>query len=969
MKTSVLSLIFIIAVPLVVMNQNFSKNQLDFNNPPSWEWAHNIGGSGADIINGIVEDGNGNFFIAGSFSGTTEFEADTLTSIGFSDGFVAKLNSGLNVGWVKQISGSSVEGKAYVKAITIDNEGNLIVTGTFTSPTLTIGNITLTRYGATDVFIAKYDNLGNALWAENIEDLNSFAAANKVIADDQGNLYVRASSCSIYKFDSAGTFLFESWWVWESPNSAMLVSDFNILNSILFVTGSFWQSVSIGSSALTTPYHGICLARLNTSDGSYQDAELVATSSTPQSSRRPSVKSFQYDNTGNLYLSGYFYTELSCGSQSVTGSSSHYTTFIAKTTNSMCQWLQAAISSGANTANALVFDIDQNPVISGTTYGDLTFGGVPIEYADNGYSAEFNAGNGNVTWTSNHPNATAFTINPSGLYYSGGYLFNAFVRKCDLNGNLLSMKSFLSDSGSGTIQSIEADETGVYILGWVNCNSDFFGITHSEPKSELVIAKLNHSGTLIWHYFIENASPQNNSGGDALALDKVNDKLNFVANYNDMVIVGNQTFYSDGETRNFIAQYSTDGIFNWAYDLGVCYPNGLAVDNSGKVIISGTFNGTYQIGSYTLTSIDGSEDVFLAKFTSEGQVDWAQRAGGESTEYIGIISTDSQSNIYLTGEFTSANVDFDGQDFITLNDGDGHVLLTKYTPDGSVQWIKSHSGSTIQYEEYSSWPCAIKTDAAGNSYIHGWFGHSNTFGDITLTSPYGFNYFVAKFDGNGNVAWVKPILEKQYGYNYNEIDIDEEGNCYSSGQIRDTCYFGDIMVERQSGYNDLFVAKYSSLEGTLEWIKIIAGTTSLSNYVKGIAVYNKNSLYLGGDFYEIYNFDDIILDSHGGKNGFIGLLGQNIQAINDPDHPDPIKIYVFPNPASSSINLSIELPYTVYYGVEIFTLSGQKVYDRDFISGKGEQIINLSNLASGTYILKVKTGNLTDIRKFVIASH
>jgi hypothetical protein len=959
MKSSVLSLIFIFTVPVLAMNQNFFKNQLDYNNPPSFEWAKKIGGSGADIINGMTVDENGNFFIAGNFSGKTSFELSEITSVGLSDGFLAKLNSALHVEWIRQISGSSGDGKVFVKAIAIDNDDNLIIAGTFTSPTLIIGNITLYGSGTMDFFIAKYNNSGIPLWAENIEVLNTANVAGKIISDDPGNLYVRASSNTIYKFSPFGDFL------WESEN-VMLIGDFNIRNSILSIAGSFWQSITLGSSYLTTTAHGICMAQINTSDGFYQNAELLATSSATINYRQPVVKSFLYDNAGNLYLSGYFYNELSCGSFSITETALNYSSFIAKTTNANCQWLIATESYGTNYISAMALDSFQNPVITGSMSDDLTIGGIQLDYIYNGFSAELNAINGDISWAGSHPYAATMLINSSDIYYSGSYQFNGFIRRCNSNGNLISMKAFAGDSGSGNIQAIETDVTGVYILGSVNCVGDFFGITHAAAKSELAIAKLNHNGTMIWHHFVENAAPQNEAGGNALILDKVNSRLTFIASYNDTITIGNQTFYSSGETRNFIAQYSTEGDFRWAYDLGACYSSCVAADNAGNVIVSGIFTGTFQLEGYTLISVESSEDIFLLKFTSGGQLDWMQRAGGEDTEWEGLVSVDAQANIYLTGEFYSVNVDFNGQYPITLNDGDGHILITKYTPTGNVLWVKSYGGSTIEYEEYSSWPCAIKTDASGNSYIHGWFGLLNIFGNITLTSPYYNNYFVAKFDGNGDVIWVKPILESQYGFNYTEIDIDEDGNCYSSGQIRDTCYFGDIMVESQSGYNDLFMAKYSSANGTLEWIKTITGISSSQSWVYGVAVYNKNSLYMGGRFSDIYNFDNITLDSRGGTNGYIGLLGQNIQAIYDPDQPGLFNIHVYPNPASSIINLAFELPCPDHYRVEIYTLSGQMVYIRDFVSTLDEPTINLSNLASGTYIVKVKTGNLTEVRKLVL---
>jgi hypothetical protein len=66
--------------------------------------------------------------------------------------------------WAKSAGGINSEiGRSIAK----DAYGNVYVAGTFTSPTITFNTTTLTRisYGE-DIFVVKYDNNGNLLWAK-----------------------------------------------------------------------------------------------------------------------------------------------------------------------------------------------------------------------------------------------------------------------------------------------------------------------------------------------------------------------------------------------------------------------------------------------------------------------------------------------------------------------------------------------------------------------------------------------------------------------------------------------------------------------------------------------------------------------------------------------------------------------------------------------------------------------------------
>jgi len=76
----------------------------------NFKWAKRIGRFLTDHGTSIISDNFGNIFTTGSFSGTTDFNPDSLgtfylTASGTSDIFILKLDSLGNFVWVKQMGG------------------------------------------------------------------------------------------------------------------------------------------------------------------------------------------------------------------------------------------------------------------------------------------------------------------------------------------------------------------------------------------------------------------------------------------------------------------------------------------------------------------------------------------------------------------------------------------------------------------------------------------------------------------------------------------------------------------------------------------------------------------------------------------------------------------------------------------------------------------------------------------------
>ena len=414
-----------------------------------------------------------------------------------------------------------------------------------------------------------------------------------------------------------------------------------------------------------------------------------------------------------------------------------------------------------------------------------------------------------------------------------------------------------------------------------------------------------------------------------------------------------------GIRHALLVQLDADGSLNWGVDLGDSDATNLAVDGQGNVLVSGSFEDALDLGSGSLTDA-GFGDIYIAKYSADGLLQWNKRAGGEDTEYSCLVSVDGQSNIYFAIESYSVNVDFAGTPAVTLPEGAGQLLLGKLNPDGDLQWVKSHGGTNVPGEESSCFATAIKTDSAGNTYMMGLFGRSNFFGNLLLTSPYAVNNFVAKFGPAGEPLWAKPIRMRRFGINYNELDIDVAGNCYPTGSIRDTVHFDNgLTLARQGTISDGFVAKYANADGNLEWVKTIWGG---SIRPRGLAVYNEESLLLGGYFSGLLHYENETLDSRGGQNAFLGLLGPDIMVSADEPVDGLSMLRVYPNPSAGVFQLTTATPIPV--DLEVLDTKGTILFRRSAVLT--DQAIDLTALPAGVYFVKIMLAGRSEVKQVVI---
>ncbi len=166
-----------------------------FNSSGAVQWAHSIGSSSLAAVRELYDiavDNAGNAYITGYFNANMTFGTFTLTGTGVRNMFLAKYDNNGAFQWAKRVNGPSVVGSCDARGVTVDTQGDIIVTGFF-SGTITAETHTLTAsagLGApTDIFLMKYDPAGNLIWS-NKSGNNNPDFANDVITDNSDDIYI-----------------------------------------------------------------------------------------------------------------------------------------------------------------------------------------------------------------------------------------------------------------------------------------------------------------------------------------------------------------------------------------------------------------------------------------------------------------------------------------------------------------------------------------------------------------------------------------------------------------------------------------------------------------------------------------------------------------------------------------------------------------------------------------------------------
>lgn len=282
-----------------------------------------------------------------------------------------------------------------------------------------------------------------------------------------------------------------------------------------------------------------------------------------------------------------------------------------------------------------------------------------------------------------------------------------------------------------------------------------------------------------------------------------------------------------GDSDAFLAKVDSTGHFQWAISGQASAGHdaeayGVAADAAGNSYIVGEFSGTLTFNTTTLTSA-GARDIFVAKFNSAGQVQWARSYGGGGWDRGHAIALDGTGNVLIAGDFEQS---FNIGATPIGSAGQVDAFVAKLTSDGTPVWAVSGGGTGLECDFGF---CGVAADGVGNVYLAAYFEETASFGGKEVTAVGSYDLVVVKYDASGVAQWA--TSGGGPGEDYGQgIAVDNAGNVYLTGSFEGNATFGTTQIT-SAGSSDVIVARLSP-EGVFTWVKAGAG----SGYGEGFAI-------------------------------------------------------------------------------------------------------------------------------------
>lgn len=339
---------------------------------------------------------------------------------------------------------------------------------------------------------------------------------------------------------------------------------------------------------------------------------------------------------------------------------------------------------------------------------------------------------------------------------------------------------------------------------------------------------------------------------------------------------------SAGQSDIYLAKFNCNRNLVWVNRIGGTSAeagdfNCLAVkyDNAGNIYVTGAFSGTATLtstlgSSKTLTSA-GSDDIFFAKYKTQGELLWAIRAGGTDRDEGTNIAIDYSGDIILCGFFSATATwgTTSGATLSTTSGGRTDACIAKYNPSGKPIWAKTASS---QGEEIVT---CLAIDKQNNIYSAGNYaccsGGTATFGTKSITNQPGmWGAFIAKMNANGNWVWVNG-MGKTVSEAGSACVVDDSGNVFFSGHFDGNTSIssslpGSAISLTNNGSYDIFLSKYDTA-GVLKWAKRFGGSGSDAN--RDLLLNTRGNIVITGEFNNTVDFSGTSLTSSGGSDVYI----------------------------------------------------------------------------------------------------
>lgn len=313
---------------------------------------------------------------------------------------------------------------------------------------------------------------------------------------------------------------------------------------------------------------------------------------------------------------------------------------------------------------------------------------------------------------------------------------NVFIAKLDSSGTCLWVQSYGgTTAGAERSRNMVIDYDGnLVVVGNFFGATTFGGTTYNSVagNSDMFVLKLDPSGNIIWSKAFLGTGYDMALG---LCVDHSNNIIVSGQYSGTLTLEGIQlTTSATNATESLIFKLNPNGNVQWAKKGGASgffagnSSTDVAVDASGSVYLVGYFTTSIVFDNLTVYGA-GANSCYLAKYSSNGQIQWAKKGSGPNARVGAFgVAVSPDNRIGVTGFYDGA-ADFNN--VTAPNSSNWNIFLLEYDTSGELLWHAFGSDSS-EWASGSARGYSISYDEDANMYVSG-RGNANWagFGDTT----------------------------------------------------------------------------------------------------------------------------------------------------------------------------------------------------------------------------------------------
>lgn len=322
----------------------------------------------------------------------------------------------------------------------------------------------------------------------------------------------------------------------------------------------------------------------------------------------------------------------------------------------------------------------------------------------------------------------------------------------------------------------------------------------SATTNDIFVAKLDGGGNHIWSKRFGDASEQFVRG---VAVDSGGNIL-LTGYYQGSFDFGGPTLTNAGGYDMFVAKLNPDGTHAWSKNFSAAGDQrgySIAVDGSNNVLLTGRFDGSFNLGGGMLNAA-GTTDLFVGKLDAAGAYVWSQDFGDAGGVQEGRrIAASPTGDALVTGLFTGT-LDFaTGNTPLLTSLGTYDAFVTKLSAtNGEAIWSRSLGAAGDQTGE------GIAAGTNGDVFVTGSMSNTPTFAGQELASAGSIDMYIIRYSSSGT-----ELCGTRYGDTMSQagtsIAVSPSGDIIAVGSHQGTVDLGCMITATSAGGDDALIAR------------------------------------------------------------------------------------------------------------------------------------------------------------------